>query len=250
MLHNHEQLLSRPTKRQRKEQPPSWLENHSLACVAAPNGEAIRTNVVSTDDKFMFLDRFEKEIIQPFFGDVAATTEHKKNKNRNRKIKSKQIKKQTFVETATQQGNHLQRNIAKRRIVVGTNQCTRILEKLQTGDSAENKRPSLIVMARDIYPPTILSHIPVMARKRTGDDDKPKADADIPILLLAGKASSELGKLFGTKHVSIILFLQENSDRKGRGGVGGGEEEEGSSSETEVDTAINSFLGFIKRALL
>lgn len=95
----------------------------------------------------------------------------------------------------------------KERIVLGTNQCTRILERTMGGSgTTENNDashtiqkavlPSLIVLARDVYPPTMLAHVPVLARRY-----------DIPLLLLPGRASVELGKAMGLKRTSVLLFL-------------------------------------------
>ena len=82
--------------------------------------------------------------------------------------------------------------VVKKRLVAGTNQCTRILE---AAVSNSGPVPSLILLARDVRPPTILAHLPFLCRQ-----------LGVPILLLPGKASSDLGRVLGTKTVSVLLF--------------------------------------------
>jgi len=98
----------------------------------------------------------------------------------------------------------------RNRIVIGSNQCTRALELARTammtkpqlhdgGSSVTVKRgslPSLVLLARDVRPPIILAHVPILCRL-----------LQIPLLLLPGKASSDMGKLLGVKTASILIFL-------------------------------------------
>ena len=209
---------SRPSKRQRKENPASWLENESLSFVASPLGGTIRTNVAFKHDKELFLDRLEKEII-PY-----CLLEDKKAPKEL--TASKPIAGTTVV---------------KKRLIMGTNQCTRRLEKLLSDpkDLSVAVLPSLIVLARDIYPPTILSHIPVMAqqiRTRTHETKGERTHSSVPILLLPGQASQELGRLFGTKRVSVMMFLPSTGSDQ--------------SDETRhLDDKITSFVQFVKKTL-
>jgi ribosomal protein L7Ae-like RNA K-turn-binding protein len=70
-------------------------------------------------------------------------------------------------------------------------------------------------MARDIYPPTMLAHVPVLARQ-----------LNIPLLMLPGKASVEIGKALGIRRTSILVFLP--------------------SSQTDSSSvAVNSFVEFV-----
>ena len=73
-----------------------------------------------------------------------------------------------------------------------------------------------MVLARDIYPPTMLVHVPVMAKR-----------LDIPVLLLPGKASNEIGQAVGIKKTSILLFLS-------------------SKTNDQANATINSFVDFVK----
>jgi len=216
----------RPSKRQRKENPPSWLENENLAFVAAPSGQTIRTNVASTHDKELFLDRLEKEI-QPMF--------LKSDKNHDNDEDNKDSRISNTVSA-----------LARKRIVMGTNQCTRILERLlqkrkliatQPNNTEQlSGVPSLIVLARDIYPPTILSHIPVMAEQIIGEEN-----VGVPVLMLPGPASQELGKIFGTKRVSVMLFLPAESSNTSS--------KDDNDVFQDVNNKITSFVAFVKKTL-
>mmetsp|Transcript_31391 Transcript_31391/g.37373 ORF Transcript_31391/g.37373 Transcript_31391/m.37373 type:complete len:174 (+) Transcript_31391:543-1064(+) len=71
--------------------------------------------------------------------------------------------------------------------------------RLENGGSVTVKRgslPSLVLLARDVRPPIILAHVPILCRL-----------LQIPLLLLPGKASSDMGKLLGVKTASILIFL-------------------------------------------
>jgi ribosomal protein L7Ae-like RNA K-turn-binding protein len=102
--------------------------------------------------------------------------------------------------------------LVKSRIKLGTNECTRALES--TGTKAE-----LIILCRDLHPPTILAHIPYLAKNTS-------------IFLLPGRASFELGKVLGTKKVAIMVFLQRPED----------------ASEQEHDR-IDSLVAFLKQKI-
>jgi ribosomal protein L7Ae-like RNA K-turn-binding protein len=105
------------------------------------------------------------------------------------------------------------RALVKSRIKIGTNECTRSLE------STETTRPELIILSRDVHPPTILAHIPYLAK-------------NVGILLLPGRASFELGKVLGTKKVAIMVFLKRPED----------------ASEQEHDR-IDSLVAFLKQKI-
>jgi len=113
----------------------------------------------------------------------------------------------------------LEQRLIRKRIRIGTNQSTKSLEEDQSS-------PLLIILARDVHPPTILSHIPFMAKQRK-----------TPIMLLpGGQASVELGKALGIKLAAILLFRAQED---------GGEEEE----ETKLHKLVDSFVSFAKTKL-
>lgn len=165
---------------------PSNEDRSSLGIVA--------TNVASEATKEIFLDRFAKEIVEPF-RPAPPTGRETFQSTRKKKPETKG-------------------GLWKERLAMGTNQCLRILENGIKDESAP--KPSLMVLARDIYPPTMLVHVPVMAKR-----------LDIPVLLLPGKASNEIGQAVGIKKTSILLFLS-------------------SKTNDQANATINSFVDFVK----
>lgn len=221
----------RPSKRQRKENPPSWLENESLAFLSSPLGGTIRTPVASKHDKDLFMDRLQKEIIPHYF----ISKDKEKNVTEGEKAVSKALKK---------------------CVVLGTNQCTRRLEMIlaaATGDAKEiPSLPYLIVLARDVYPPTILSHVPVMvqqlqlqidAKRNSTSSPQTNHSGSLPVLLLPGQASQELGSLLGTKRVSVMIFMSSSS-------ISGGCEDSGdANTNQDVNDKVTSFVQFVTKTL-
>jgi ribosomal protein L7Ae-like RNA K-turn-binding protein len=168
------------------------------------------------------------------------------------------------------------RALCKRRMVMGTNQCLRVLERTKMEQETNNQdkqvsnvaaatttpstnttlqhrgmTPSLMILARDIYPPTMLTQAPLWA-----------SALRIPLLMLPGQASSELGAALGTKKTSIILFLPSAMSTSAATGKGrasedcDGEEESldkngdngdilSKHDEDDHHAAINSFVRFV-----
>ena len=214
--------VNRASKRQRKENPKSWLHNHSLTCVASPfGGDPIRTEVVSTNTKEVFLERLEKEIVIPL------------NLYRGKRAKGH--------DPTTQPTSNSSSTCSKVRqwpktVVIGANQCTRVLQKALAGNINGKAKPKLIVLARDIYPPTILSHVLVMAHQLFPSDGK----TSLPVLLLPGKASQELGKVWGPKHISVVDFLSEDPN----------DQELKEEDNCQTQQIVSSFLKFVTQSLL
>ena len=97
---------------------------------------------------------------------------------------------------------------------------------LEAAYAGKRERPSLIVLARDIYPPTMLSHVPVLAQK-----------LNVKLLILPGQASTELGQAFGTKKTSILVFLPP-ADKD--------HNDDGDDDDSrEQNAAITSFVNFM-----
>ncbi len=113
--------------------------------------------------------------------------------------------------------------IVRKRFVVGINQCTKILEsaierrnELQSEISLIPSReiengsrrsaastitilaplPTLILLSRDVRPATILAHISIYAHM-----------LKIPVVILPGKSSVDLGKVVGIRSVAVAMFL-------------------------------------------
>jgi ribosomal protein L7Ae-like RNA K-turn-binding protein len=212
-------MSRRASNKKQKAPPRSFLENESLSSVVgfpAENLEPgatviINTPVASAVTKEIFFERFEKEIIQPFEFRFQSNSKSKEaghyavlngklqklsRTTKNVTPSSKETPRHEDATTGRESSSSAaatKRKLLKARLLVGTNQCSRALEAAQAGTSPI---PSLMVLSRDIYPPTMLAHAPVLACKLS-----------IPLLLLPGKASSELGKVLGTKKTSIMLFL-------------------------------------------
>lgn len=263
--------ISISTKRQRRENPQSWLENETLEFVAGSSDNAVvRTNVASQHDKELFMDRLQKEII-PYYWKTKEKTIGTEGKGNKDTTGSNEKQSTEISVTATENTSvviHQQQQ--QQRLIMGTNQCTRVLENTLQGLAANNNSinnnsqgnapvhvepvvlPSLIVLARDIYPPTILSHIPVMAeqirrREKESGADNNYSNSSLPILLLPGPASHELGKIFGTKRVSVLMFLPPSSTTTAT------DDEvtlDGSSTtKQDDDDKMTSFLQFVTKTI-
>jgi ribosomal protein L7Ae-like RNA K-turn-binding protein len=192
-----------PTKRQRLENPPSWMDCETLSSVAAPFETPIRTPLVSQLTKEIFIERFQKEILVRFHYSLS---------------------NQMLVEPPSSLEDVMsQRTVLKKRILVGTNACTRALEAAVYGKGSS---PLLLVLAADLNPPTILAHTPVLAKQTR-----------VPILLLPGLASAELGKALGTKKVAIMCFQPHVPIYRG------------DLVERDVHGAVDSFVDFMLQKL-
>jgi len=250
-----------------KEYPRSWLENESLAAVSSPygRGSVIRTKVASVHDKEVFLDRLEKEVLQ-FFNPKTQTKKKGQGPQTYATMK-RQIQTQLEEKAKSKAKGKIvpKKDVGptwKHRMVVGTNQCTRILERLLRAScnkdiGSDNQQdgpiiiPSLIVLARDMYPPTMLSHVPVMVHQWK-QQQSPNNSRDIPILLLPGRASHELGKAMGTKRVSILIFLPPNNSNDTTK-----MEEKGDAvpaiqkqEDQQMQDRITSFVEFVNKSLV
>ncbi|KAL7444788.1 hypothetical protein ACHAXH_006549, partial [Discostella pseudostelligera] len=119
--------------------------------------------------------------------------------------------------------------IVRSRLIVGTNQCTRILEEAyaqqhhrqqlqqqkllieSTTSSATttnatkariSSKPSLLLLSKDVLrpPSSILDHITIFSRH-----------LNVPTLVLPGRASSDLGQALGMKCAAVALILSSSS---------------------------------------
>jgi ribosomal protein L7Ae-like RNA K-turn-binding protein len=191
------------------QKPCRFSENESLSLISSIYG-MIHTKYPSTVDRDVVIDRFKKEIVERF-----------QLNNRRLVIRNRAVKKQyrlddtvgeedTKVKCIVEEDNNnkqkqwnprlpLLLDIAMSRLRLGTNQCTLILERAMR---KQESPPLLILLARDIRPPHMLAHIPALARQLS-----------IPLLLLSGNTSKELGTILGINLCSIVLFLSHDKEK-------------------------------------
>jgi len=240
---NNGKQVTKSKRKQKKISLPYRLkEIDSLELVPSPFGP-IETPIVSSVDKDIIIDRLNKEILKKFrFSFSASTAKLKQNENQSRyylgsnsakndnESQEKGPKCQKIVHDSKKDNLTSETLVCKKRIIIGTNQCTRALEAALL---KKETIPSLIIMARDLRPPTILAHVPVMCKV-----------LNVEILLLPGMASYELGQHFGTRTVSIIAFLP---DLDVDGGALGGKTEQ--AQIQKCNKCINSYINFAKSKL-
>ena len=273
------------TKKRKLFSPRSFLECQSITHVVGfpPQHELVTTPVVSDFVKELFLERFVKEIVKPFQperttkkqdqdgGTTTPTTEINSGYFHvmvgGKLVKRRRTSQDTFqsnrttTKTSTELNPLITVGVARKRrmwkenIVIGTNQCLRLLENLNSAhcrdtDAKSTRRgeehlpetsksrgkPSLVVIAKDIYPPTMCCAVPVLA-KRLG----------IPLLVLPGKASLELGRALNAKRTSILIFCcGDNETSVDRGSTDVLEGKACQDKEmTESRAAMASFVSFI-----
>lgn len=131
--------------------------------------------VCSSEIKLIVLERLQKEIISKL-----------------RKSSYRKMKKRKRGENQTPP-KLLSESVVRSRLRCGINQCTRALED-------ELQSPKLIILARDVRPATIFEHLLLYAQIR-----------NIPILLLPGRASLELGEAVGLRTCAALALLARDS---------------------------------------
>lgn len=198
-------------KRKRKFRPPkSVLDCESAAVVVDfpdnnKNRQLITTTPASVVDKEIVLERFQKEIVRPFSfvlhnpSTTLSTKTKQEKEDAQLKKKKQQSNKRRRTTTLLPKEDQEKREFLRTRMIMGINQCSKLLEEAFLSAEQKEKKesaPTLIILARDVFPPTMVAHIPVLASR-----------LDIPLLLLPGKASVELGQALGTKKTSILAFL-------------------------------------------
>lgn len=213
---------SRKRKRKNIKLPNGIEQNESLEVVASPAGP-IRNIAVSTIDKDILLQRLQIELLDKY---------QSSGKDSSSNMKS-------VGDTSVDMQPNLSKLLSE-YLVVGTNGCTRALQKAKNksnhnidrndkgvldSDGKEDIKllPSLVMLARDSRPPTTMAHIPYLC-----------IQLNVPILLLPGRASLEFGKAFKMKKASVLLFMKcSNEDVSTL-----------SRSEKELINRVNSYVDF------
>lgn len=224
---SEEQKKLEKQKKKKSILPYRIVQNESVELVASPIGP-IELSPLSQVDKTILLDRLLKEIVRTFNFCLSPIL-HKPSK-RARDGESICVQR-----SAHTQERAFLISLLRSRFTMGINSCTRALEKLSPPPIAKQSsliavekdeiipKPSLVILARDIRPPTMIAHIPYYCHL-----------FKIPILLLPGRASVEMGKVLGGKRSSVIMFFQR-LDRK--------HEDEQSSRYHDI---VDSFIEFAK----
>ncbi|KAL3783253.1 hypothetical protein ACHAWO_013345 [Cyclotella atomus] len=197
------------------------VDDEDISRISYPfaSGGAIVTPIVPFDVKGMVFERLKEELLPKLNGRWNRTC-RLHNTGDEDKIKT------TAAET-----------VVRSRLIIGINQCTQMLEKVLQQKkqnkfiSSEHTMPSLIILTRDARPATIFSHIPIYAHL-----------LKIPILILPGKASVELGRLLGLKSIAALVFLSSGSKVRGES-----TDEEASGAHTDVDSFVNFVISKIPK---
>ena len=202
--------------------------NESIDCIASPLGsDPIRTTLLSSDDRDILIDRLRKEVVEKFGFTLSRKVERNNNETKGGasftmggggiQIKSSGDKDDETDETREEKVTGKKRRkkkrrrpdkpppattladiVVKARFVVGVNQCTRALE---AAAGRKAPLPSLVLLSRDVRPPTILAHVPVLCRQ-----------LGVPSVVLPGRSSAELGRAVGGKSVAVALFLPSRTE--------------------------------------
>mmetsp|Transcript_12443 Transcript_12443/g.18700 ORF Transcript_12443/g.18700 Transcript_12443/m.18700 type:complete len:315 (-) Transcript_12443:269-1213(-) len=270
--------------------PRTIADTVSLSLVTSPLGP-IQTNAVSNLDKDIILERLKKEIVDAFgmslsppsssTSSISSSSVRRQGIKRQKRIAgttSKSITKDELEDGGREARARTLFKVAKSRLIFGTNSCTRFLSKIFASYSADNNdnddndkdsgkkcspskpKPALCILCRDVRPPHILSHIPYYCMLM-----------DIPILLLPGKSSSELGQILGGKITSIMFLLDkerieidldlDNNEKSTSKGEGEGEGADATTTTIQVQATkacavakrgnkqFDSFIEFAKSKL-
>ena len=192
-------MTSTPKKKSGKIALPGHLcENKSLDIVASPLGP-IQTIPVSNTDKDIILERLRVEIVKKFGFSLSRNTRQEKGVKHHKSLSQK--RKRSVVEDEIPVKNEMNDMVplVRKRLAIGINQCTRALEASKFPSSSTSKAPLLVILARDLRPPTVVAHIPLLCKQM-----------DVPILMLPGLASIELGEVLQGKSASVLVFLEKD----------------------------------------
>jgi hypothetical protein len=272
--------MIRPTKRQRVECPPSWLDCATLQAVPAAarrsttqhvvrnndNGGMIRTPLASSTTKDIFLDRFRKEVAEKYKFSAASPKATTSAAGTGGGAAVGSMKDMSDGNDKADDPVHSQqriRELLRRRIAIGLNECTRALEtavgrqrctsgtalkqkcrdssKTTTNEAGEaldvefDGGPLLVVVAAEGMRPSPLPvvHIPVLA-----------SELNLPLLLLPESSTRrDLGRILGIKSASVLAFLPRPPSPQSRSThslsqhkpIGGATREDGLSDDPNDD---------------
>mmetsp|Transcript_10645 Transcript_10645/g.16044 ORF Transcript_10645/g.16044 Transcript_10645/m.16044 type:complete len:244 (+) Transcript_10645:40-771(+) len=203
--------MSTSKKRKRKDSikiTNDISNNESLELVASMMGP-IKNIALTTVDKEILLDRLKIELLDKYHfflksqskassSSPPALAKQKLNEDEDENNKDATL---TMMPVEVRQSIYL-----RKHLIVGTNECTRVLEKAIRGGYDENNEndavPALVMLSRDLRPPTIVAHFPYLCKQ-----------LDIPIALLPGKASSDIGRVLGRRVASVVVFMRSKHSK-------------------------------------
>jgi len=228
--------------------PRTYLENEDIRCVASPyasSSECITTPVLSAEMKHVLLERLEKEIMSKIGGSICRSAsdgnlsgKKRRRESQNNPATGKGKANEKAVDEKGKAPMRIVESVVRSRFIVGINQCTRTLESAykhkkegqQQSGSTPNPIPSLILLARDVRPATILAHISLYANL-----------LNIPTLILPGKASLELGKAVGIRSVAVAAFVPSERGE----GASMPEEKQKQREWKETQNDVDSFIKYV-----
>jgi hypothetical protein len=233
------------------------------------------TPVVSESTKEIFLDRFIKEIVKQYQPIKKKKKHSTNNKNdsttttttttatamvlMNGKLVQKSInitaksnnnstieQQQQQEQQQEEEDENSKRILWKERMIIGTNQCSRRLEELLAVSATPppprrrpRRQPSLIVMAHDVHPATMLVHVPPIANTLR-----------IPLMLLPGRSSIELGNALNVKRTSIVMFVPSSSSSENDNDTKRSDDNVDGHVGDDDEDPIDSFVEFVTTQLL
>ena len=206
--------LVRLSKRQRLEQPLCWMDCETIATVVAPVGVGVdsassprpdrrmllSTPIASALTEEIFLDRLAKEILIPFRFSLSNQI---------------QLLDEDAVENDTVSAAKERRRCLQSRLCIGLNACLRLLEEATAATrSGGTHLPTCT--ATPTKPTTPAPQLVVLASEAATASTSTAAHQAVavwahqvgtPLLVLPNTSSRELGRRFGTKHVTAVAFV-------------------------------------------
>lgn len=245
--------MIRPTKRQRFECPPSWLDCATLqavptAATSTTNTKSqltdasrdddgmLRTPMASPTTKDIFLDRLRKEVVDKYKFSAATPKTMTATGGGTAVGSNKDSSDGNATANDSAHSQQRIRRLLRRRIAIGLNECTRALE------SAVGRQPHVrgtTMNHRHLDPTEATSEVGVSAIDgRVESVDVPllivvaaegmrpsplpmvhlpvlARELGVPLLLLPDASTRrELGRILGIKSASILTFLSRPSSPK------------------------------------
>jgi len=179
----------------------------ALSCVPSVlhEGGKVETKYSSLRERDVLLGCFGRDVVQKYlikekkqrlFNRESTTRRATKGGKGSTVIEENERKAKSEDENSELKTMNLLAREVWARVCIGTNECTRVIERSMSKNAEESQKVEVIIMARDVRPARMLAHIPVMAELQ-----------NVPIVLMSGRASLALGSLLGIRCCSIMTIL-------------------------------------------